>query len=44
METKITRVDESEGRVEFKGLILISWEQKSEFEKELNELIEKYAI
>ena len=44
MNTKITRVDESEGRVEFSGLILICWETKSAFEKELQELIEKYAI
>ena len=44
METKITRIDECEGRVEFSGLIIITWEKKSEFEKELKELIEKYAI
>jgi hypothetical protein len=44
MEIKITRVDESEGRVEFSGLILISWPEKSAFEKELQAVIEKYAL
>jgi citrate synthase len=44
MNTKITRIDESEGRVEFSGLIIISWLEKSAFEKELQALIEKYAL
>ena len=44
MNTKITRVDESEGRVEFSGLIIISWQEKSSFEKELQALIEQYAL
>jgi len=44
MNIKVKRVDESEGRVEFEGAIVISWETKSNFEKELQELIEKYAI
>ena len=44
METKIKRVDRDEARVEFSGVILISYEQKSEFEKELQEVIDKYAI
>ena len=44
METKITRDDQMEAKVEFSGVILISYEQKSDFEKELAELIDKYAI
>ena len=44
MDTKITRIDEAEARVEFSGMILISYETKSEFEKELAEVIDKYAI
>jgi len=44
MDTKITRVDESEGRVEFSGLIIISWQEKTAFEKELQALIEKYSL
>jgi len=44
METKIIRVDESEGLVEFSGSIIISWQEKSNFEKELQALIEKYSL
>ena len=44
MDTKITRIDQNEVKVEFSGMILISYEQKSEFEKALQELIEQYAI
>lgn len=44
MDTKIIRVDESEGKVEFSGYIFISWETKSKFEEELEKLIDQYAI
>ena len=44
METIIKRVDESEATVEFNGKILISYETKSDFEKELQEVMDKYAI
>lgn len=44
MNADITRVDESEGRVDFNGFIFISWETKSKFEEELQELIDGYAI
>jgi hypothetical protein len=44
METKITRIDESEARVDFSDYILISYQEKSAFEKDLQEVIERYAI
>ncbi len=43
MKIKITRTDD-DAIVEFSGNIVIYYESKSDFEKELNELIEKYAI
>lgn len=44
MDIKITRCDEYEATVEFLGNIQISYETKSDFEKELQEVIDKYAI
>ena len=44
MDTKIKRIDGNESKVEFSGYIIIVSETKSEFEKELQELIERYAI
>ena len=44
MDTKYKIVDECEGQIEFSGIIQITRESYLEFEKELQELIEKYAI
>ena len=44
MDIKITRIDEMEAKVEFSGSILITYEKKSDFEKELQALIDYYAI
>ncbi len=44
METTITRIDQMEARVEFGGSIVITYERKSDFQKELDEIVEKYAI
>lgn len=44
MGTIITRIDANEAKVEFSGFIIISYETKSDFEKELQELFDKYAI
>ncbi len=41
---KITRIDESEATVEFGNAIVISYEDKSAFLKEFQDLIAKYAI
>jgi len=44
METKITKIDANEAKVDFSGRIMISYETKSDFEKELNAVIDKYRI
>lgn len=44
MDTIITKTDEFEAKVEIKGYIFISLENKDEFEKEVGEVINKYAI
>lgn len=44
METKIKPTDEYEAKVDFEGYIIILRENQAEFEKDLQMLIEQYAI
>jgi hypothetical protein len=44
METNITQIDEMEAKVEFSGYIFISAKDKHDFDRDLYELINRYAI
>jgi hypothetical protein len=44
MNIKVTKIDDTEAKVSFEGQVYISYETKTDFMSEMNELLDKYAI